>query len=228
MAKQTFFTPKLFQFFIELAQNNERAWFQANKERFETHVRTPALAFITAFGPHLAKISKRYVADARPVGGSLFRINRDIRFAKDKSPYKTMAGLHFRHEHGKDVHAPGFYLHLEPKDVFMGAGLWHPEPEQQQKIRAAIVAKPAAWKKVSAAALKDGARLSGESYKRPPKGVDPEHPLIADLMRKDFITLTAFTERQATSPDFLERFVEGCRAQAPLMKFLTGAVGLEW
>ena len=108
------FTPELFAFLRELAANNDREWFQANKERYETVVKEPAMGFIGDFGAPLSGISKHFVADPRPVGGSLLRIYRDTRFAKDKTPYKTMVGIQFRHEVGKDIHAPGFYLHLDP------------------------------------------------------------------------------------------------------------------
>ena len=89
-----------------------------NKDRYETEVREPLLKFIDAFGPRLAKISPQFVANPSKVGGSLFRIHRDTRFARDKSPYKTHVGVQFRHERAKDVHAPGFYLHIQPDGVF--------------------------------------------------------------------------------------------------------------
>ena len=98
MTTKAYITPELFQFFRELKVNNNRDWFQANKMRYETQVREPLLQFITDFGLRLAEVSPHYVADARKSGGSLFRINRDVRFSKDKSPYKTAAGIQFRHE----------------------------------------------------------------------------------------------------------------------------------
>ena len=83
------------------------------------------------------------MADPRPSGGSLFRIYRDTRFSKDKSPYKTHAGMYFPVRGGKDVHTPGFYLHLEPGACFAAAGLWHPDAAALAKVREAIVARPA-------------------------------------------------------------------------------------
>ena len=134
------FEPSLFKYLRDLKNNNERPWFKANKARYEEELRGPMLRFIEDFAPHLEKISVHFLADARPVGGSLFRIYRDTRFAKDKTPYKTHAGAHFRHVRAKDVHAPGFYLHMEPGNVFMGAGIWHPDNPTLGKIREAIVA----------------------------------------------------------------------------------------
>ncbi len=146
MAEVSHFSPELFRFLRELAKNNSRDWFQANRQRYETALREPCLRFISDLGPPLRKISRHLVADPRPSGGSLFRIYRDTRFAKDKSPYKTHAGMYFPVRGGKDVHTPGFYLHLEPSACFAAAGLWHPDSAALAKVREAIVARPAGWK----------------------------------------------------------------------------------
>src|ERR1044072_1345885 len=113
------FTRDAFKFLRELRENNDRAWFAANKERYEKYVRQPALKFVSGFSPRLAKISPHLVADPRPVGGSLFRIHRDTRFSRDKSPYKTHLGVHFFHDTGKKAPSvPGFYLHIAPDECF--------------------------------------------------------------------------------------------------------------
>lgn len=228
-AKAPHFTPELFHFFRELGANNDRAWFTANKERFEQVVRGPMIRFVTDFQPRLAKISEAFVADPRPVGGSIFRINRDTRFSKDKSPYKTHGGLQFRHQRGKDAHAPGYYLHLAPGEVFAGGGIWHPEPDAQKKIRDAIAADPAGWKKATEGKKQQalGLHLAGESLQRAPKGFDPEHPAIEALKRKDFFVVTNLTEKDALSPDFLDKFVEIAVASYPLLNFLCGALEVE-
>jgi len=106
MAREAHFGPGLFKFLTELKRNNKRVWFQANKHRYQEQVRDPAQRFILDFSPMLKKISPHFIADPRPIGGSLFRIYRDTRFTKDKSPYKTHTGLHFRHKDGKDAHTP--------------------------------------------------------------------------------------------------------------------------
>lgn len=224
-----YITPELFTFFRELKANNTREWFEVNKQRYEKCVREPLLGFISDFGLRLAEISPHYVADARKTGGSLFRINRDIRFSKDKSPYKTAAGVHFRHEVGKDAHAPGFYLHLEPDGVFAGVGIWQPDAPTLAKIRDAIVTQPERWQRVS----RDETFLAtftigGESLKNPPKGYAPEHPFVEDLKRKDFIASVMFTEADACAPDFIDRYTRICRQAAPYIGFLTTALGLSW
>ena len=220
-----YITPRTFRFFRELARHNDREWFEANKRRYLEEVRDPLVRFIEAFGPKLARISAHMVADPRPVGGSLFRIYRDTRFSKDKRPYKTHAGLSFRHAEGRDVHAPVFYLHLEPGSVFAAAGMWRPPAESVKLVRDAIVAHPERWKRVTHTCPLGE---PGDGLQRTPRGYDPEHPLVADLKRQSFITTTSFTEKEACAPDFLDRFAQACRRATPLMRFLTGAVGLPW
>ncbi len=225
----TYITPDLFTFFRELKENNNREWFEANKQRYEKQVREPLLEFIVDFGVRLPEISRHYVADARKSGGSLFRIYRDVRFSKDKTPYKTGAGVQFRHEQAKDVHAPGFYLHLEPNNVFIGGGIWHPDNKTLGKIRDAIVDQPEKWE--SAKNDKDFTSvftLGGDSLKRGPKGYDPEHLLIEDLKRKDFVASIELTEQDACRADFIDQYTDMCKKQAPFIRFLTEAVGLAW
>src|SRR5919204_1825979 len=147
--KQAAFGPELFTFLADLRANNDREWFAANKHRYEEELLEPALAFIDAFAPRLDKISPHFRADARPSGGSLFRIYRDTRFSKDKSPYKTNLGIHFRHERAKDAHAPGYYRHIGPGEVFAGGGIWHPGTEAATRIREAIVADPERWRRAN-------------------------------------------------------------------------------
>ena len=229
MAKTAHFTAELFQFLAELTHNNERAWFEANRDRFDAHIKAPLLRFIADFGPKLAKISPHFVADPRPNGGSMFRIYRDTRFAKDKTPYKTHAAAQFRHAAGKDVHAPGFYLHLEPGSVFMGAGMWRPEAEPLKKIREAIVADPKGWAKIQGKkAFKEALAVGGEALKRPPKGFDPEHPLIEELKRKDFIVSAKLSDKAACAPDFLDTFTRTCKAASEYMEFVTKALDLPY
>jgi uncharacterized protein (TIGR02453 family) len=141
--------PGLFSYLTDLRANNNREWFAANKHRYEEQLLDPALDFINAFGPRLEKISPHFRADARASGGSLLRIYRDTRFAKDKSPYKTNVGIHFRHERAKDAHAPGYYLHIGPGEVFAGGGIWHPGTDAATAIREAIVTDPERWRRTT-------------------------------------------------------------------------------
>lgn len=223
----SYFTPKTFQFLNELADNNSREWFKANQDRYEEHVRDPALDFIADFAGSLEGISPHFVADTRKVGGSLFRIQRDTRFSPDKTPYKTNTGMHFRHDRAKDAHAPGFYIHLEPRNCFMGVGLWRPETGVAYAIREHIAAEPKAWRAATRSKAFDGFySLGGDSLSRPPKGFDADHPLIEDLKRKDFIASAPLTQKAVTSSSFLNDYAKDCKRAVPFMRFLCEAVGV--
>ena len=225
MGQKSYFTEDLFKFLRELRVNNNREWFQANKERYESAVRNPALRFITDFGPYLKKVSQQFVVDPRPAGGSLFRIYRDIRFSRDKSPYKTHVGIHFRHrECHEGTHAPGFYLHLEPEGCFAGAGLWHPDAAALKRVRDAVINRPQAWKKAVGGKL----QMEGEMLKRPPSGYASDHPLIEDLKHKDFIFSMPFSEPQVCGRQFISKYAEACKTMSPLVRFLTAALSLDW
>jgi len=225
------FPKALFGFLEDLARNNNREWFQANKGRYEADVVEPVLRFIEAVGVEvLPKISKSFVADPRKSGGSMFRIVRDTRFSHDKRPYKENVACQFRHVLGRDVHAPGFYVHLEPGRVFIGAGSWRPEPAALDQIRAAIVARPAAWSRVidDPALSSYFAGVEGESLKRPPKGIDPVHPHIEDLKRKSHFVLKDVAPSRALRSAFLDDVEETFTRASPLMRFLTEAVGIPY
>lgn len=229
MTGSTYFGPGLFEFLAGLRENNNREWYQANKGRYERDVRAPLQEFVADFGVHLREISPHYVADPRPVGGSVFRIHRDLRFSRAKTPYKTAAAAHFRHKFGREVHGPGFYLHLEPGNVYAGAGIWRPDRSRLARVRDAIVDDPSWWQRViSDDGFREQFRLESDSLKRPPKGFAPDHPLIDDLKRITFVAVRPFSHEDACAPGFIDRFVEACRAAAPFMEFLTLAVGLPW
>ena len=119
----SYFSEKTFRFQRALARNNNREWFAAHKTEYEEHLKQPFLRLIADLQPAIATISEHYRADPKPSGGSLFRIYRDTRFANDKTPYKAWAGARFFHERSKLVEAPSFYLHIQPGNCFVGAGL---------------------------------------------------------------------------------------------------------
>ena len=225
MVAEATFGPGLFTFLADLRANNDREWFAANKQRYEEHVLEPALAFVAAFAPRLERISPHLRADARPSGGSLFRIYRDTRFSKDKTPYKTNVGVHFRHERAKDAHAPGLYLHLAPGEVFAGGGIWHPGTDGANRIREAIVAEPERWRRATrGGAFAKRLELGGDSLKRVPSWADPGHPYADDLRRKDFFGWAHLSEDDVVAPGFVDEYARICRAAAPLMRFLCDAL----
>ncbi|MEA3511204.1 MAG: DUF2461 domain-containing protein, partial [Actinomycetota bacterium] len=221
------FRPALFTYLNDLAENNDRQWFAHHKNRYEVYVKDAGLQFIRDFEPYLHEISPHFVADDRTVGGSLFRIYRDTRFSKDKTPYKTHLGIQFRHEAARDVHAPGFYLHLDPTGSFSGVGIWRPDGRSALAIREAIVDRPKDW--VGMLSDPDFAAtytLEGESLKRPPRGFPPDHELVEDLKRKDFIATGKVSRKTVTAPDFLEQYATMSRNAAGYMEFLTRSLGL--
>ena len=222
------FPKDFFAFFRELKANNERAWFEANKLRFRENVQAPMSDFITALAPHLAKVSKEFIADPRPNGGSMFRIYRDVRFARDKRPYKEHAACQFRHRLGRDVHAPGFYVHIAPDEVFHGGGLWMPDADSLLKVRERIANKPTLWRKVVADKnfTTTFGGVEGEQLSRPPRGFDQAHPFIEDIKRKSFVAGANATVKTAQSEAFVEEVSDGIQLVAPLIRFLCGALGV--
>lgn len=224
-AGSTHFSPELFAWLRELKENNDKLWFDENRERFEAVLREPAIQFILDFGPRLKKISPHFRADPRKQGGSLFRIHVDRRFKPDAPPYKTHCGIQFRHDDGKDAHAPGIYLHLEPGGSFVGLGSWRPGSKALKRIRAAIDDDPEAWTRAAhRGSFAKTFELEGESLKTQPRGVDPDHPMVEDLARKDFIGGCALTQAEVISPDFLDAFTAKVRDGAPFLRWLCGAL----
>ena len=222
-----YFTARTIRFLSELAINNHRDWFLEHQGEYEAHVREPALRLIRDFAPHLKRISKHFVAVDRKVGGSLMRVQRDVRFAKDKTPYKTNIGIQFRHAVGKDVHAPGLYLHIEPSGCFLGSGIWHPESAVLERIREHILEKPTRWKAATRdAAFRQVFELGGESQKRPPRGIDKDHPLLEDLLRKDHIAGAPLREKDAISSRLPELLEKSFSVSRPYLKFLCEALEL--
>ena len=221
------FEPSLMDFLEDLSDNNERDWFQANKARYESDVVAPSLAFIAAMESRIQAISPHFVAIPKKTGGSMMRIYRDTRFGKDKTPYKTNVGIQFRHERGKDIHAPGFYVHIEPDSVFLGIGLWRPESASLTAIRSAIDADPGRWRKArDAKAFARDYELGGETLKRPPKGFDESHQMIVDLKRKDFIAAADLTDDDLETPGLPGRVARSFRSGAQFMSFLCDAIGI--
>ncbi len=222
------FEERTIKFLRQLKANNNREWFKANKSRYEEDVLDVALRFIQSMQEPLANIAPHFTAVPTRMSGSLMRVYRDTRFSNNKLPYKTNIGIQFRHERAKDVHAPGFYLHIDPDEVFAGVGMWRPESEPLRKIRERIAAQPSEWRRATGSAVfKRNFRLGGESLQRPPRGFDKEHALIDDIKRKSFIAVKDMSVEDCLKPQF-QRSVESAFKQAtPFMQFLCAAVGVK-
>jgi len=224
-----FFGEDTFAFLRRLGENNNRDWFNEHKSEYELQVREPALDFIRAMKSELTRFAPHFVAVDKKVGGSLMRVYRDVRFGKNKQPYKTNVGIQFRHELGKDVHAPGFYLHIEAGEAFVGAGIWHPDGETLKKIRTYIDAHPTRWND----AMKDQAfnkafQMGGDSLKRAPKGYPMDHLMIEDLKRKDFIAIAPLMPELILQDDLVGLIGSYFETAQPLMEQLCRAVGVKY
>lgn len=227
-----YFTPAMFRFLRELAANNEKEWWEENKDRYVSVIREPALDFIATLGARLTEISPHLTADPRANGGSLMRPYRDMRFAKGE-PYKENVGIQFRHEAGADVHAPGFYVHIEPGQSFAGAGIWRPRSSVAGRIRTAIHADPVGWREAAhTPRFTDIWNLAeGEEtrLKRVPTELrDGDHPYPEDLRLKTFTAGSRLTQRLVTSSELVDELVDRFERAAPYTRFLCNAIGVSF
>lgn len=225
-----YFSDNAFKFLRALARNNSREWFHDHKAEYEEHLRQPYLRLIAEVQPELRAVSAHYLADPKPVGGSLFRIHRDTRFSGDKTPYKTWAGARFFHDRSKQVPAPSFYLHVQPGNCFVGAGLWHPEAPTLRRVREFILANPEGWKR-AARAPAFGRRYAldeSEKLKRPPHGYPADHPLIEDLKHRNYVAFRPLPDALLTGPRLRPTLARDFKGLAPFMDYLCAALDLEF
>ncbi|MCT8980460.1 DUF2461 domain-containing protein [Shewanella algae] len=222
------FSEQGFAFLTRLENNNDRAWFKQHQDEYETLLRGPALTFIEQMQQPIQALSPRLTAVAKKVGGSLMRPQRDTRFGHDKSPYKLNVGIQFRHFQGKDVHAPGLYLHLANDGCFIAAGIWRPESKVLGAIRQCIDDNPRAYSKALEELQRQGFTMDGDSLVRPPKGFDKSHPLINELKRKDFVALKMLTKEQVCRSDFVDFCASEFQHTQALMRYLCFALDLDY
>ena len=226
----TYFSDASFKFLRALARNNDKAWFNEHKQQYEDHVRQPFLRLLTDLQPDLAQVSEHFRSDPRTVGGSLFRIYRDARFSNDKSPYKPWQGARLFHERRKQVAAPSFYVHLQPGQCFVGAGLWHPEPPTQRKVRQFIFDNPGSWK-AAAHAPKFRKRFefeSSEVLSRPPRGFPADFEMIEDLKHRNFVFSRNIEDADMTGPRLRQQLAADLVALGPFVDYLCAALDLEF
>jgi len=223
------FSPETIRFLEQLTANNNRDWFKEHKSRYEEDVLDVALRFIQSMQDPLADIAPHFVASPTRVGGSLMRVYRDTRFSKNKTPYKTNIGIQFRHEQARDVHAPGYYVHIAPDQVFVGVGMWRPDSDPLRGIRERIATRPAEWKQVkNDRAFKRHFELGGESLLRPPRGFDKDHEWIDDIKRKSFMAVRELTVEDCLSPQFQRTVESSFKTAESFMRFLCKAVGVRF
>ena len=226
----TYFSDASLKFLRSLARNNSREWFHAHKPDYDAHVRAPFQRLLTDLQPVLAEVSAHYRADSKTVGGSLFRIQRDTRFANDKAPYKAWQGARLFHERGRQAEAPSFYLHLQPGDCFVGAGLWHPQPDTLRRVRQFLVDNPGSWK-AAAHDRKFRKRFEldeSERLVRTPRGFPAEFEFADDLRRKNFVAVRSIDDEAMTGPRLLKTLQADLAGLAPFTDYLCAALDLEF
>jgi uncharacterized protein (TIGR02453 family) len=226
MTTATCVPKELLRFLADLAAHNDKAWFAANKARYEVEVVEPARALVRRLTADLGAAFPQITGSDAKAGGSLTRIHRDTRFGKDKSPFHTHVGMHFWHAKGRKMEVPGFFLRIDPKEVMLATGMHQPEPVE--RIRRAIDGDPKGWEKATRAAafVENWGGLEGESLKRVPAPWPSDHRHADDLRRKDFTAFARLKAAEATKPGFAAAAVERWQASRLLMKFLCQAVGL--
>lgn len=216
----TGFPKETFAFLAGLRKNNTKAWFEAHRDDYESYHLAPAKAFVEAIAPGLKKISKTVNAEPR-VNGSIFRINRDVRFSKDKSPYKTTLDIWFWEGANRGWETPGFFLRLTPTHVIAGAGMHQFAPEQLKTYRAALDdAKAGAALDKVIAGLGD-LQLGEATRKKLPKGVAADHRRAALFLMDG---LHVFHEEKLPKVVHTAKFVDHCldifRGAAPVNQWL--------
>lgn len=205
------------QFLRELAENNNRDWFTENRKRYETS-KKDLEKLVEAV---LKGVNEFESLPNTEVKDCIFRINRDVRFSKDKSPYKqwfsAAIGPGGRHSGRTD-----FYLHIQPGESFLGAGMWAPTPKHLAKFRQEIDFNPQELKSIiEAPAFRDYfPEIWGESLQRMPKGYPENHPDIALLKRKQLFFMHKYSDADVTSPGFAAEIVKGCRLIKPYCDYL--------
>lgn len=226
----SYFSPASLKFLRGLARNNSREWFQSHKPDYENYVRAPFQRLLTDLQPALAEVSAHYRAEPKGVGGSLFRIQRDTRFANDKTPYKSWQGARLFHARGRQVEAPSFYLHLQPGQCFVGTGLWHPQPDTLRRVRHFIVDNPGSWKAAAHDArfrrryeLEDSEMLT-----RMPRGFPADFEFAEDLRRKNFVAWRSIDDDTMLGPALRRTIEADLKALAPFTDYLCAALDLEF
>ncbi|MEA2546300.1 MAG: hypothetical protein QOI09_1573 [Chloroflexota bacterium] len=230
----TGFRPEAVQFLADLAANNERAWFQPRKAEFERLLKQPLEALIAALADRFAERGIPLRADPAKAP---FRIYRDVRFSKDKSPYKTNIGASFpwaadgvepSPDHARseiaNVHSGGGYFHLSPGEIYVGGGIWHPEKPWLDAFRQRVVDEPTELRRlIDAQPFREtfgSLSRDGHVLQRVPSGYPADHPEAEALKLKDVVFGRRLSDREAESADLPDIIAETFAAGTPVMRYL--------
>ena len=210
-------------FLKRLKKNNNRLWFTRHKSEYEDNVKLPMQSLIAALQPHIVGFAPEI--DVNPKR-SMFRIYRDIRFSKDKSPYKTHVAAVF-HVKGHWQGSAGYYVHIEPSGVYVGGGIYLPDSDQLRKLRKAIEDRSEEFLSFvkSRAFKKEFQKIEGEKLQRVPQGYAPDHPMAEWLKHKQFYTGVEWKESECHSSRFVNKVVGVYKDLYPFVRFLNEALG---
>ena len=211
------------QFLTSLKKNNSKEWFDENRQRYAA-AKDNYLDFVGEVLGRMKKIDAS-LADLEPKQ-CVFRINRDVRFSKNKAPYKTNMGASFS-KGGKKVQCAGYYFHFEPGASFIGGGFWMPMAPELNKIRQEIDYGFEAFNKIiNKKKFKNsfGSLSESEKLTRPPKGYEAENPAIEILKLKSFIVMTEVKDTELTSKELVNTVVDHFETMMPLVDFLNRAI----
>jgi len=217
-----------------LARHNAKPWFEAHRADYEQHVKQPMADLVEEMDLRMARFAAEMAGDPKR---SVFRINRDIRFSKDKSPYKTHAACWFFHaagsaKVGREAHGggAGFYFHLQPGASMVGGGCWMPPRPALQKFRAAIAGDPRGFERIVLAPSlrrRFGGLDDEEMLKGMPRGYGDDHPAARWLRFQSFTVGHGLTDAQVTSARLTAILESDYRAMLPLVRWLNGTLGLQ-
>ena len=227
------FTTATFRFFRELARNNAKPWFEAHRADYEDHVRAPMRALIEEMDVRLARFAPEITGDPKR---SLFRIYRDIRFSKDKSPYKTHAACWFYHRDGDarvgsdaEGGGAGFYFHIAPGGSFVGGGMWMPSRPVLSRLRDALAEDWKGFDRVvrSPTFIRRFGGLDDEAVlKRMPRGFPETHPAARWLRYQSFTAGRQLRQAQAMGARLPALLETDFARLLPLVRWLNGALRL--
>jgi uncharacterized protein (TIGR02453 family) len=211
-------------FLRKLKRNNNRQWFEKHKEDFETDVKLPMQSIISSLQPYFDSFAPQF--DINPKR-SLFRIYRDIRFSKDKTPYKTHVAAHFvLRGKPKGVEGSGFYLHIEPGEIFLGGGIYTPDSDQLKSIRRAIAERSKEFLMIVSdkSFVRRFKKIDGDKLQRVPRGYDPGHPMAEWLKLKQFFVGVEWKQEKCLKKSFIEEIAKVYEEATPLVMFLNDAL----